>query len=593
MGIGLKKYFPNADPLAMDLLEQMLHYNPDRRITAENIVRHPYLNPDHFEVDLRNSHYKVPSSQMTAHDHSKHYQVKESLYLSNGTYLRPKPWEEQNMKGSISMRRPEIYSTNYQKERGQRGSLYFPDANLPEKFEISPMGKIVQSKKFHQSLYDPQESIYQSGYRRHDQRKFFNLHDQIQKPINKRKMLRYSEYEREELVTPKASTRRTIDLDSEFEDFQMKHLSYSHGGKELRNIHAEDLWLRQNKYNQRLQYGMEPGTNQVEGGLKMKKRQYEQERTRQRKRHFGDRRNFDTNNTYVTGKDIDLYSKDFSPSKQYKKVMSQGRYKKKGSRGNDLTNKIISAYEDEFNFEIQSESANQNSEKNIEWSRQNSIKQMLMSKKRKKESPRRRRNHTSNIQMAFHAETGGSDQMLKQNPRSRKMYHKRKNPVSIDKKDELNQRHERKMKMKNFIKNKNLRPTLKELKQKYTDNEMGDYSMNVATGVKQSRYKCNGRSHKKGQMHQRINSISNLKNSIKMKGSLSPIQKIVAMNTLDLHKERQSYFLRDYNPRDSSPKRSPPNVKLSKQFFKMKNVSGFERNGELINREIMTYSKKG
>lgn len=492
-GMGLKKYFPNQDPLAIDLLEKMLHYNPERRITAESILRHPYLSPDHFEMNMANSYNQVPSSQMTAHDHSRHYQNKDSLYTSNGTYLRSKQWDEQNMKGSISVKKPDIYSTNYQRDRGQRGSLYFPEKNLQEKFEISPLGKIVQSKKFHQSLYDPQDSIYQSGYRRPELHGFFNLKDKLEKPINKRKMLRYSEYEKEEMITPKANTRRTIELDAEYEDLrQMKHLSYSHGGKDLRHVHPEDLWTRQNKYNQRVYYGMEPGAEHMEGGLKMKKRQYEQDMAGPRRGLYGERKKFDTNHTYVSGNDIDLYSKNFSPSKQYKKVMSQGRYKKKTSRGNDLTNKIISAYEDEFDFEMQSESATQNSDQNAEWTRHNSIKHMLMSKGHKRASPRGRRNNTSNIQMAFHAETGGSDQMLKlqnqrRHQRPRKMYQDRKNPVSIDKKNQMRDSHEQKMRIKNFIKNRSLRPTLKELKQKYTDNEIGDYSVNMPAKPKQTR----------------------------------------------------------------------------------------------------------
>ena len=35
--------FPTADPLALDLLDNMLVYDPCRRYTAEQCINHPYL----------------------------------------------------------------------------------------------------------------------------------------------------------------------------------------------------------------------------------------------------------------------------------------------------------------------------------------------------------------------------------------------------------------------------------------------------------------------------------------------------------------------------------------------------------------------
>uniref|UniRef100_A0AC35TN64 Mitogen-activated protein kinase n=1 Tax=Rhabditophanes sp. KR3021 TaxID=114890 RepID=A0AC35TN64_9BILA len=37
------RIYPNADPRAIDLLEKMLHFNPNNRITVEQALAHPYL----------------------------------------------------------------------------------------------------------------------------------------------------------------------------------------------------------------------------------------------------------------------------------------------------------------------------------------------------------------------------------------------------------------------------------------------------------------------------------------------------------------------------------------------------------------------
>jgi mitogen-activated protein kinase 1/3 len=37
--------FPHANPLALDMLEKLLAFNPTKRITVEEALKHPYLEP--------------------------------------------------------------------------------------------------------------------------------------------------------------------------------------------------------------------------------------------------------------------------------------------------------------------------------------------------------------------------------------------------------------------------------------------------------------------------------------------------------------------------------------------------------------------
>uniref|UniRef100_A0A7S1T7A9 Mitogen-activated protein kinase n=1 Tax=Tetraselmis chuii TaxID=63592 RepID=A0A7S1T7A9_9CHLO len=43
----LKHLFPNASTDALDLLRKLLHFNPQKRITAEEALRHPYVAQFH------------------------------------------------------------------------------------------------------------------------------------------------------------------------------------------------------------------------------------------------------------------------------------------------------------------------------------------------------------------------------------------------------------------------------------------------------------------------------------------------------------------------------------------------------------------
>lgn len=43
--------FPRTSDLALDLLEKLLTFNPVKRITVEEALRHPYLEPYHDPED--------------------------------------------------------------------------------------------------------------------------------------------------------------------------------------------------------------------------------------------------------------------------------------------------------------------------------------------------------------------------------------------------------------------------------------------------------------------------------------------------------------------------------------------------------------
>jgi serine/threonine protein kinase len=44
---SIREWLPNADELALDLISKMLQFNPKKRITIDEVLRHPYLRDFH------------------------------------------------------------------------------------------------------------------------------------------------------------------------------------------------------------------------------------------------------------------------------------------------------------------------------------------------------------------------------------------------------------------------------------------------------------------------------------------------------------------------------------------------------------------
>jgi len=50
-GTPFTQLFPQADPLALDLLRRMLTFAPEKRITVEEALAHPYFKALHDPAD--------------------------------------------------------------------------------------------------------------------------------------------------------------------------------------------------------------------------------------------------------------------------------------------------------------------------------------------------------------------------------------------------------------------------------------------------------------------------------------------------------------------------------------------------------------
>ncbi|CAJ0639913.1 8463_t:CDS:2 [Entrophospora sp. SA101] len=80
--------FPDANPLAVDMLEKLLTFNPTKRVTVEEALTHPYLEPYHDPEDEPNAD-PIPESFFDF-DKQKDHLTKEQLkQLIHDEIMRP------------------------------------------------------------------------------------------------------------------------------------------------------------------------------------------------------------------------------------------------------------------------------------------------------------------------------------------------------------------------------------------------------------------------------------------------------------------------------------------------------------------------
>lgn len=78
--IHFQQLYPRASPLAIDLLEKLLNFDPAARITVEQALAHPYLAAYHEEDD-EPVHEKVFDFEFEVTDRIDEMKSKSWLYL--------------------------------------------------------------------------------------------------------------------------------------------------------------------------------------------------------------------------------------------------------------------------------------------------------------------------------------------------------------------------------------------------------------------------------------------------------------------------------------------------------------------------------
>ena len=80
--VKLQSLYPNANPLALDLLGRMVHFSPTRRITVQQALQHPYFTQPIApgEQPMYNAEDVVSSSTKFNFDFEKHAALSADVY---------------------------------------------------------------------------------------------------------------------------------------------------------------------------------------------------------------------------------------------------------------------------------------------------------------------------------------------------------------------------------------------------------------------------------------------------------------------------------------------------------------------------------
>ncbi|TRM62283.1 kinase-like domain-containing protein [Schizophyllum amplum] len=88
---NFRHLFPNASPMAVDLVEQLLTFSPKRRIDVEQALKHPYLAPYHDPQDEPTAEPLDPS--FFAFDNGEQMRKEDLKVLIYEEVTRPQPFQ--------------------------------------------------------------------------------------------------------------------------------------------------------------------------------------------------------------------------------------------------------------------------------------------------------------------------------------------------------------------------------------------------------------------------------------------------------------------------------------------------------------------
>lgn len=89
--IHFSQLYPNASPLAIDLLEKLLNFDPAARITVEQALAHPYLHAYHEEDD-EPAHEQTFDFAFEVEDRIEDMKSKSSHWDWGLVVLSIRPW---------------------------------------------------------------------------------------------------------------------------------------------------------------------------------------------------------------------------------------------------------------------------------------------------------------------------------------------------------------------------------------------------------------------------------------------------------------------------------------------------------------------